>query len=425
MVPSRRASWPVNPKVGTLHYAASALVTAAADSSARLARGPPGPPRLALRRAPGHSPIAGRAGDDLGLGAVGRGVAGVGEAQPGPGVHQGVRGPHGDELPLLGAGPVARIEVHQGAAGRARAADVQALAVDAQRAVRLRRPGLRGGAVASPDVDLRQVGGAVPAVIEALAGDPGYHRPRRRSPFLVLVAVAESQDHLGPVYGGAARILKAQARPGVDQGNRAGAGCRVHHARVGQPPLLVGQPGTRLQLRPGARRGARDAEAQAVDPQRAVLRVRPGLLRRPVAGPDGGLGTGGGAVAGIVQAHPAEDQADRAGRARGRANIPAERGRAGQSLPVAGSHGRGVVARDARRAGDLPGAADADPWWQAGGAEGEGLPGYRVGRRELEVHRVAGHVELGPGIQQRYHRRVELVEVGVSRGVDAADGARA
>src|SRR5215468_5603787 len=166
---------------------------------------------VASRRPPGHPGIAGRAGDDLGLGAIGGGIAVVGKAQPGLGVYQGVPGPHRDELPLLGAGPVAGIEVNQGAAGRASAVNVQALTVDVQRPVRLYRPGLRGGAVAGPDVDLRQVRGAVSPVVEALARDPGKHRPRWRGPFLVLVAVAGPQDHMGPGGGAAARILKAHA----------------------------------------------------------------------------------------------------------------------------------------------------------------------------------------------------------------------
>src|SRR5206468_7582604 len=42
---------------------------------------------------------------------------------------------------------------------------------------------------------------------------------------------------------------------------------------------------------------------------------------------------------------------------------------------------------------------------------------------QLEVYGSTGLAGLRTGIQQRYHRRVDLVEVGVSRGVDPPHGA--
>ena len=75
--------------------------------------------------------------------------------------------------PGLRAGAVAGIQVDQGAVGRARAGDVQAVAQDRQGAVAVHGPALRVGPVAGVDLDRVEVGGAGRAVVQAQALVPG------------------------------------------------------------------------------------------------------------------------------------------------------------------------------------------------------------------------------------------------------------
>src|SRR5262249_18850883 len=130
-----------------------------------------------LEGPPGHPRISRRAGGDHELSARGRGVARVSQAQPRYRVDQGDSQPRGHQAPLLCLSAVAGKQVDRAAARLVPVLDVETLAVDAQGAIRLGRPGLGRGVVAGPDVDLGPVCGLIAADVKAHSGDLRHHRP--------------------------------------------------------------------------------------------------------------------------------------------------------------------------------------------------------------------------------------------------------